>query len=185
MFYGTNGRYAHALYNTASRASKLKQVTSEVAEFQKMRADSAELNSFLLNPTVARKTKVDILAAIMKKCGYSDIFTHFMLVLAESGRTTETPGILGTFESILASEKGEITALVKSTVPLTPWQIALLQKRLVARFFPDQPGTDIKITNETDTELLGGFTVTLQDKFIDLSWKKEVKRLEEILLEGL
>eukprot|EP00181_Compsopogon_caeruleus_P000874 CAMPEP_0184678996 /NCGR_PEP_ID=MMETSP0312-20130426/1819_1 /TAXON_ID=31354 /ORGANISM="Compsopogon coeruleus, Strain SAG 36.94" /LENGTH=233 /DNA_ID=CAMNT_0027128157 /DNA_START=77 /DNA_END=778 /DNA_ORIENTATION=+ len=185
VFHGPTGRYAHALYNIASKASKLEEVTKEVADFQEMRKRSPELNSFLLNPTIPRGIKVATLEAIVKKCGFSDVFANFLLVVAESGRATEAPGILQTFEDIRASEKGEITALVRSTVPLTPWQIGLLQQRLTLRFFPDQPDTDIQVTNEIDPELLGGLTITMQDKFIDMSWKKEIKRLHDILMEGV
>mmetsp|Transcript_8024 Transcript_8024/g.26302 ORF Transcript_8024/g.26302 Transcript_8024/m.26302 type:complete len:116 (-) Transcript_8024:270-617(-) len=71
--FGIHARYASAAYIAGSKAGKLAQVESELLAFQMAVKKSAQLGSFVKNPTIARDVKV---AAIAKLYETSKNTTH-------------------------------------------------------------------------------------------------------------
>ena len=55
--HGLSGRYANALYLAASKAGALDAVEKDLTELRKVLSTDAKFKRFVLDPSVARKTK--------------------------------------------------------------------------------------------------------------------------------
>jgi F-type H+-transporting ATPase subunit O len=60
--YGLAGRYANALYMAASKANSLDAVEKDLTELKKTMSTDAKFKRFVLDPSVARKTKSEAMA---------------------------------------------------------------------------------------------------------------------------
>lgn len=173
------GRYATALFNAAKKMKSLDAVIEDVKRMKDMNDTIPSLSSFLQNPTLPKSAKVDTLGAIIGKAGFNQTFSNFMMVMAENGRTTEMAKTLQSFIDIIASLKGEVICKVTTVDPLSDWELSLLKKRIKQRFFSDKPDAEITIETAIDEELLGGLTIQVGDRFMDLSTRTEIRKLSE------
>lgn len=148
---------------------------------QLWRAESKTFDGFLQNPTLSRSAKMEIISEVMRKAGFSDTFTHFMMIVAENGRTLDSDKILQAFQDIMSTLKGEVVVKVTTTAPLTEWELALLKKNVKLRFFAHNPDTDITVETILDDSLIGGFTIQVGDRFMDLSTRTELRKLQEVI----
>lgn len=181
---GSAGRYSQALYNAAQKVKALDAVTADVNRMQTLREESADFNEFLLNPTLPRDAKREALAEVMDRESFSQTFKQFMYVMADNGRTPETAKILAAFQDIIASVKGEVVCKVTSAVPIGEWEQAALKKAIKQRFF-DGKAADITVETAIDPELLGGITVQVGDRFMDLSTRTELRKVQEEILKAV
>lgn len=181
----TAGRYATALYNAAKKTNSLDTVVKDVGEMQSMQASNPTLNAFLANPTLPRSAKTEVVSDLVKKSGFSDIFSHFLIVMAENGRTEEATKTLHSFQDIIKALKGEVVVKVTTTMPLSEWELALLKKEIKNRFFADKPDAELSVETAIDEELLGGLTIQVGDRFMDLSTRTELRKLQEVILKSV
>ncbi len=65
--FGVSGRYANALYMSASKANQLDKVAEEMQTFMMAYDTDAKLKRYVKDPSVARNTKADTMIAIMEK----------------------------------------------------------------------------------------------------------------------
>ncbi|KAF6000954.1 atp synthase [Cyanidiococcus yangmingshanensis] len=108
---------------------------------------------------------------------------NLLQVLADNRRLNYATQVLGTFQSVISAQQGSTQAIVTSATPLSEWQLALLRQRLQHRFFPDMSDVRIEIVTQLDKDLIGGFTVQFEDKFLDLSLRTEVRRIRDELTQ--
>lgn len=181
----TAGRYANALYSSAKKNNCIDAVISDVTHMQEMQDSNDILNEFMMNPTLPRVAKVEAVEEIVKKSGFSPTFSQFMLVMAENGRTEESAKALSSFQHIIATLKGEVVVKVTTTMPLSEWELALLRKKIKQRFFADKPEADVSIDTAIDEDLLGGLTIQVGDRFMDLSTRTELRKLQEVILKSV
>lgn len=181
----TAGRYATALYNAARKTDSLDAVIGDVSRMQTMAAENATLQGFLANPTLPRSAKTEVVSDIVRKAAFSDIFSHFFIVMAENGRTEEAAKTLQSFQDIIAALKGEVLVKVTTTMPLSDWELALLKKEIKARFFEDKPNAELTVETAIDESLLGGLTIMVGDRFMDLSTRTELRKLQEVILKSV
>lgn len=181
----TAGRYATALYNAANKMKSIDAVTTDVVRLQNMQSTIPTLDAFMHNPTLPRSAKVDVISDLIKKASFSPAFSHFLMVMAENGRTEEMAKTLKSFQEIVSSLKGEVVCKVTTTQPLTEWELALLKKKVKERFFADRPETDITIETALDDDLLGGMTIQVGDRFMDLSTRTELRKLQEAIGQSI
>lgn len=181
----TPSRYATALYNAAKKTNTVDAVSADVNRMQSMTSSNPTLDAFLANPTLPRTAKKEAIEDIVKKSSFTDVFSNFMVVLAENGRTGDTTKALASFQDIIATLKGEVVCKVTSTVPLSEWELALLKKKIKQRFFADKPGADLTVETAIDQDLLGGLTIQVGDRFMDLSTRTELRKLQEVILKSV
>lgn len=177
---GTSGRYATALYSAAAKTNSLDAVTEDVSAMIEMQKSTAAFDTFLRNPSLPRSAKVEVLGAVAEKAGFSPTFTNFIKVIAENGRTADSGKILQTFSEMISSQKGEVVLKVTSTTPLSEWEIALLKKNIQERFY-DGASAEFTVETAIDHSLLGGLTVQIGDRFMDLSVREELRKIESVI----
>lgn len=152
---------------------------------QDMQATNPTLDEFLLNPTLPRTAKTSAIGEIVKRADFSDVFSQFMIVLAENGRTKEAAKTFTAFQDIIAMLKGEVVVKVTTTVPLSEWELALLKKKIKQRFFAEKPDAELTVETAIDEDILGGLTIQVGDRFMDLSTRTELRKLQEVIVKSV
>lgn len=115
----------------------------------------------------------------MKKISLNSksVIGGLMEYLDEKGKQSLLPELTQVLEEKIAKEKQTDEIIVTSVVRLTSLQLnalkSILHKSLRVKF---------PIMNKIEEHLLGGFTVKVNDMFIDLSLRNEMDTLKRSLL---
>lgn len=81
--YGLAGRYAHALFNAASKKNALDAVDSELGLVQKMLKENPPFQYFVNDASLQRSDKASAVKGIMAKGSFSPLTTDFMGMFGE------------------------------------------------------------------------------------------------------
>ena len=73
----TSKSYALALYQLSKENAELDKVEEEVKSLNQLLKDSSDFNELILNPTVAKEDKKNVLLAIAEKNNFSNILKKF------------------------------------------------------------------------------------------------------------
>jgi ATP synthase F1 delta subunit len=181
---GVAGRYAESLLRVAKKANKLSEVRRDVDALERLFQENPRLVEFFKDPTRSQQAKMSALKRLMDTASVTTPYARNLLqLLAENRRLNHASQVLSVFQSVLSAQQGSAQAVVTSAAPLSEWQLSLLRQRLQRRFYPDNPETRIEIVTQLDSDLIGGFTVQLGDKFLDLSLRTDVRRIRDELVQ--
>jgi len=180
--FGIEGRYAHALFSAATKKNSLSQVDKEMHKLQGILQTDKKFADFLYNPTIQRKAKRDAVQETLRKEKFSDVTVNFFGALAENGRLNKTESFLAAFEKIMMAVRGEVMCTVTTAKPLDAKQTKELTASL-NQFL--KQGQTMKMTMEVNPALIGGMTVSLGDKFIDMSISAKLNTYEGVLKQAI
>ena len=170
------GRYASALFDLASEAGTVTAVEGDLERLDAALTESPELRSLIRNPEISRSQIGSVMAGIGDHLGLSELTRSFLGVLAENRRVSALPGIIRSFATIAAAQRGEVQAEVASAHPLSDAQLGELEGRLRAR-----EGRTVKLKSRVDPSLLGGLVVTIGSKRIDSSIRTRLNSLAQAM----
>lgn len=111
----------------------------------------------------------------------SAITKNFLSTLAGNGRISECNEVVGLYEDLLLTARGSISVTVTSADALSKAQtdsVSAAVKAMVGKKFT----CDVKY--EVDDRIMGGLTVMVGEKFLDLSVSQRMSELSKEL-EGL
>ena len=125
--FGTEGRYATALFSAASKEKALDAVEKDLNGFQAQLKKDSRLQEFLFDPSVKKTLKAEGLAGACDKLKV-DCNIHFsmlqqhrhllfqmnalsknlFLAMAENGRYNQIDSVVNAFGTIMAAHRGEV-----------------------------------------------------------------------------
>ena len=173
------GRYAAALFALAKEQKQLPQVEADLRAFQGMLDSSEDLRRLVRSPVVTADDQAKALSTVLTKAGISSLTNNFVMLIARNRRLFAVADMLKDFRTLLARERGEVSADVVSAHTLTPDQMNALRDALRA-----QVGKDVQINTSVDPNLLGGLVVKLGSKMIDSSLKTKLSNLR-VAMKGI
>jgi len=180
--FGTEGRYATALYSAASKQGSLDKVEKELANLQAELAKDASLVEYLTDPSQGRTQKKAAVEKLMKQKKFSDLTVNLFSALAENGRVNKTLGVLGAFEKIMAAHRGEVTASVVTAKPLTSGELSELKAALNGFL---KKGESLMLTTEVDPSIIGGMKIQIADKYVDMSMASKIKTYTDLIKQAV
>ena len=170
---GVAERYASSLYELASEARSVDQIGAELAGFQTMINESADLKRFIESPVFSAEDQLRAVAAVLEKAGISGLTANFIKVAASNRRLFAIPGMIKSYFQIVARNRGEITADVTSAHVLTSEQENELKATLKG-----VTGKDVTINVTVDPSILGGLIVKVGSRQIDTSLRTKLSTLK-------
>ena len=182
QLFGVHGTYATALFKAASADKSLNKVEKEIANFTGHINENAALRSFLSNPTIPRKAKKADIEAIMAKGKFSPATVAFFGTLAENGRLAMAGKIGEKFTELMQASRGEVQAVVTSAEPLSNAQMKTLNKSLGSFL---EKGQTLSLETRVNADILGGLTVQIGDRFMDLSIANKIQKMHGLLSENV
>lgn len=180
MTEGVAGRYASALFELAKDEGKVAEVEADLAKFQALCDESADLVRMIRSPVIPSDEQSRALVAILAKAGAGPLASNFLKLIASNRRLFAAPDMIKAFRAIAAKARGEVTAEVATAHPLSDAQTAALKQALKA-----EAGKDVALVAKVDPSLLGGLVVKLGSRMIDSSLKTKLGAMKVALKGGV
>ena len=175
----TSKSYALALYQLSKENAELDKVEEEVKSLNQLLKDSSDFNELILNPTVAKEDKKNVLLAIAEKNNFSNILKKFLSFISIKNRLFFLNKICDTFLNLISSNKGELKAKIVSSNKLTEEEKKMIQKELSENF-----KSSLNINYEYNPDLIAGLTIQIGSTMIDTSIRSKLKKLEKSMVEA-
>jgi len=172
-------RYARALFELATERRETEAVAREletvVATFSE-----PTLREHIGHPWVPATIKRGTATEIASRLGVSKLVRDFVALLAARGRLDHLDEIGRAFRDLDDAARGRLRATVRTAVPLTDGERALLASRLSARL----GGKHILLNETVDRTLLGGFVAEVGSTILDGSLDGQLARMRARLARG-
>ena len=135
-----------------------------------------KVNVLLGMPSLTTDQKAE---AFIGVCGesLSDEGRNFVRALAENKRITLLPEIAELFEALKTEQERSVDVEVLSAFPLSDGQLEKLAEKLRGRL-----GSEVRMNNTIDSELIGGVVIRAGDLVIDSSVKARLEKLAHAML---
>lgn len=176
---GVAGRYAAALFDLAREQNIISEVEQDLAKFQQLYDESAELRRLVRSPVIAAEDQARALEAVLGKAETGGLAKNFFALVARNRRLFAAPDMVRAFRALAAKARGEVTADVQSAHPLTDAQAEALKAALKASV-----GKDVTLQTRVDPSLIGGLVVKLGSRMVDSSIKTKLQSLSLSLKGG-
>ena len=173
---GVAGRYASALFELASESSSVKEIESDLVNFQALLDESPDLVRLVRSPVIAADDQSKALAAILEKVGIGGLTANFLKLVTANRRLFVIQDIIKAYRSLAAKARGEVTAEVTSAFALSDEQITTLKETLRASV-----GKDVTLQSRIDPSILGGLIVKVGSRMIDSSLKTKLQNIKAVL----
>ncbi|ESO89109.1 hypothetical protein LOTGIDRAFT_183079 [Lottia gigantea] len=180
--YGIEGRYAHALYSAASKEKKLDVVEKELSDFGALLQKDSKLADFFRNPGAHKSDKLAALQSVVKKFKYSDLTNNLVAAMAENNRFNKLDSVISSFAKIMSAAKGEVLCVVTTAKPLDNSQQKEVQTILNSFL---KKGETLLLEMKVDPSIMGGMTVTVGDKFVDMSFSTKYNTYSNLLKQAV
>ncbi|CAB4055445.1 ATPeF0O [Lepeophtheirus salmonis] len=177
--YGTEGRYATALYSAASKQKSLPTVEKDLMGFKVVMDKDLRLKEFFWTiPPLKKTLKFEGLSSVCDKLKMNALSKNCMLALAENGRYTNINDVIGSFSTIMAAHRGEVVCEVTTAKKLDAVKTKEVEAA-IGKFL--KAGQKSLVTYKVDPSILGGMVVSIGDKFVDMSIESKIKKYSEII----
>lgn len=103
-------------------------------------------------------------------------------MLADNGRLVEVEKVLVGFNSLMKAHRKEVSATVTTAEPLEGAQLASVKDSLKNFIKSDEK---LLVDTAVDPAILGGLTVRVGDKYVDLSIVKRINEIKRLLDQPL
>lgn len=181
-------RYAKALYKFACEKGADLGLYRLMGNLGRSFADNPALDSTVANPFVGDDEKIGLLktaaavsdaSASSEDVKVAEVYADFLKLLRDNKRLPMAAAIARAYCDIYRKENRIYRVTVVSAKPLD----APEQKRLLKLIENHLDGGKMEYTFSTDSELIGGFTVDIDNERLDASVKNELKQLRLKLLK--
>jgi F-type H+-transporting ATPase subunit delta len=175
---GVAARYATAVFELALEGKKLAAIESDVNALAEALDASTDFVDLISSPVYSRDEQAGAVAAIAKKMGLNGITSKTLGLMAENRRLFVLPYLITAIRTLIAEEKGEVTAEVTSAKKLTK-----AQETKLAAALKKSVGKDVIIKATVDESLIGGLVVKVGSVMIDSTIAAKLSNLQNAMKE--
>lgn len=172
-------RYAKALYKVAVDRGDAESLYALMNKLVDASIAETSLVSVVANPFVSVNDKCDLIKTAAGNGADNATFNDFLKLLAENKRLDMVFAIAREFTSLYRREKTIYKVEVVSAAPLSADDEARLKKIIDSNL----QGGSMEYTSSVNPDLIGGFTVTIDNRKLDASVSNELKQLRVNLLK--
>jgi F-type H+-transporting ATPase subunit delta len=172
------GRYAQAVFELTRDEGGIDQLATQVDDLQQALHDSDDLRTLIQSPLYSREQQGDAIGAIADRMGLGPVLANTLRLMARNHRLFVLPQLVERLKSLIAVERGEVTADVVSAAPLTDEQQQRLTETLAQK-----TGKKVRLDARVDETLIGGMIVQLGSQMIDSSIRSKLASLQNVMKE--
>lgn len=174
-------RYAKAIFEAAGSPQAQQQVYAQMRCLAAAFADQPSLQSTMANPFVSDSDKAQLIYAAAGSPDAPDAaLTNMVRVLKENGRLGMVRDIAIAYSQLYRKENHIAQVKVTSAAPMAEAEEERLKKLISTHL----GGGSMEYSSSVDPDLIGGFTVTIDNQRLDASVKNELKQLRLNLLSN-
>jgi len=167
---GLAGRYALAVFELALEEKALDSVAKDFAALKQLMAESPDLTRLIRAPVFSREEQAAGMNGVLHRMEASALTRRFILLLASKRRLFALADIVRAYESLVAKQRGEMSAQVTSARPLSENEATELRAILKSKL-----SREIKLETKVDPSLLGGLIVKVGSRMIDSSLRTKLE----------
>ncbi|MBC8299411.1 MAG: ATP synthase F1 subunit delta [Pelagibacterales bacterium] len=167
-------RYAKALIESAAESNLLEETYSEINSFKDILKNSRQLSDYLLNPTISKEDKGNLIIKILGD-DYPNLI-NLVNLLTINNRLDEFENIADSFNVLYVKRKGIIEARITSAVP-----ISNDLETEVVKYLESIKKGQINLTKKIDKSIIAGFVLDFDDTQFDASAKKKLNKMQKQL----
>lgn len=183
--FGLDGTYATALYTAASKSATLDATARALTGLGGVVARDAKLARLLAAPTLTLRDKDAVVAELAKLAGPENgTLRNFLAALADNNRLGLLRGVCDKFAALMAAARGEVEMIVTSAQPLDARTLSRLEAAVSKSPYVGQ-GKKLKVTNQVNSDIVGGLVVEIGDRTIDLSVSSRIAKMNKLLTDTL
>ena len=175
---GIAARYATAVFELAKDGKEIDGLEKDIDALDAALADSADFRGLIHSPVYSRDEQGAAVSAIAEKMGLSGTVTNTLKLMASKRRLFVVPQLVASLRSLIADEKGEVTADVRAATALTADQ-----EQKLAATLKSSVGKDVKMNVTVDESLIGGLVVKVGSQMIDTSIASRLSALQNTMKE--
>ena len=175
---GIATRYATAVFELAKEDKELPALESDIAALAEALEQSQDLAALISSPVYSRDDQSKAIVAVARKMSLSQLVTNTLGLMADKRRLFTLPYFLRAVAELIAKEKGEVTAEVRSAKALTK-----AQQEKLAKTLKESVGKDVNINATVDESLIGGLVVKVGSRMIDSSIASKLSKLQNAMKE--
>lgn len=142
-------RYAKAMLEISIEKGNSEAINSDMILISQSIAESNELKTFLLNPTVKDEIKINALLEVFATT--NEVTKDLFKLLSTNSRFEILDGIASEFKKQYESYKGIERVLVTTAIPMD----ATLEAKVIAKIKSLAPNKEIIISNIVEPGILG------------------------------
>lgn len=171
-------RYAKALYKLASEKGKDKLIYELMTNLNSSFSSCPNLQATVSNPFVSDDDKKSLLTTAASASADDTLFADFLKLLVENKRIAMAGAIARDYADLYRHENHIHKVFVTSASPLDN-DVEERLKSLIQRHLN---GGTMEYSSAVNSDLLGGFTVNIDNEKLDASIANELKQLRLNLL---
>ena len=175
----TSASYAVALYELSKENAEIDDVEIGMKSLKKLLNISFDFKEMILNPTVTKEDKKNVIFAIADKNNFSKTLKNFLGLIAIKNRLFFLNKIIESFLNLVSNNKGELKAKMITSKKLSTQEQENIKKELSKDF-----KSALNIDFEYDPNLIAGLIMQVGSVMIDTSIKTKLKKLEKNMLEA-
>ena len=175
----TSKSYALALYELSKENSELDKIEEDMRNLNKLLNSNKEFQEVILNPTVSKEDKGNVISAIAERNNFSQTLRKFLGFVSIKNRLFFLSKIIETFLNLVSNNKGELKAKLTSSKKLSEEEKKEIQSELSKDF-----KSTLNIDYRHDPDLIAGLIIQVGSVMIDTSIKTKLKKLEKNMLEA-
>jgi len=145
----------------------------------KLLSESSDFKEMLLNPTIVKEDKRDVIFVIADQNNFSKVLKKFLGFVAMKNRLFFLGKIIEGFLNLVSDNKGELKAKLISSKKLSTEEQKKIQIELSKDF-----KSPLNINYEYDPDLIAGLIIQIGSIMVDTSIKTKLKKLEKNMLEA-
>jgi F-type H+-transporting ATPase subunit delta len=175
----TSRSYALALYEICKENSELDFVENNMKSLNELLNLSIDLKGIILNPTIRKEEKKNIILKIAEQNNFSKSLKLFLGYVAIKNRLFFLEKIIKSFLNLVSKKKGELKAKLISAKNLSIEEQKKIQSDLSENF-----KSQLKIDYSYQPDLIAGLIIQVGSIMVDTSVKTKLKKLENNLVEA-
>lgn len=167
-------RYARALFQSALEKKILDKVNQDmilISEIFKIQETREFLNSPIIPPSKKEEIFHNILGANVEK-----ITLSLIDLIVKNGRESFLPAIAREFIHVTLNYRG-VTESVLTTAVRVDESVKMQIEDLISKAFD----TKVELQEVIDKDIIGGFILRIDDKYIDGSIKNKLRKIRKEL----
>lgn len=169
---GVAGRYASALFELAQDANAVDAVSAELARFETLLRESADLERLVKSPVFSAEEQTRAVGAVLDRAGIGGLAANFIRLVASKRRLFALPAMIRAYREFVAQSRGIVRAEVRVAEAPSP-RLAEEIRNALREVADAEVDVDIKV----DPALIGGLVVRMGSRMIDASLRTKLNSI--------
>jgi len=167
------GRYAKALFELAQEQNLLEAVHNDMLSLSSICASNKDFRHLLESPIISQTKKLSVFKAIFFE-NFNQMSYRFLDIIIKKRREVLVAEIAQEFINLYNEHLNIKTVVLKTATKATDELVVNLKKIL-----EQQLKANIDLVETINSNLVGGFVLTYEDKQYDASIRRNINRLKK------